>query len=48
MAKIRANDHYVPEVADPLAPVTFVDKINVPVFQACQWTDEQFVPMRVR
>ena len=41
MAKIRANDHYVPEVADPLAPVTFVDKINVPTFMACQWTDEQ-------
>jgi predicted acyl esterase len=41
MAKIRANDHYIPEVADPLAPVTFVDKINVPVFMACQWTDEQ-------
>jgi len=41
MAKVRANDHYVPEVADPLAPVTFVDRINVPVFMACQWTDEQ-------
>jgi uncharacterized protein len=41
MAKIRANDHYVPEVADPLAPVTFVDKIKVPTFMACQWTDEQ-------
>jgi predicted acyl esterase len=41
MAKIRANDHYVPEVADPLAPITFVDKINVPVFMACQLTDEQ-------
>jgi predicted acyl esterase len=41
MAKIRANDHYVPEVADPLAPTTFVDKINVPTFMACQWTDEQ-------
>ena len=41
MAKIRANDHYVPEVADPLSPVTFVDKINAPVFMACQWTDEQ-------
>jgi predicted acyl esterase len=40
-AKIRENDHYVPEVADPLAPITFVDKINVPVFMACQWTDEQ-------
>ena len=41
LAKIRANDHYVPKVADPLAPVTFVDKINVPAFMACQWTDEQ-------
>ena len=30
-----------PKVADPLAPVTFVHKINVPMFLACQWTDEQ-------
>jgi hypothetical protein len=28
-------------VADPLDPVTFVNKINVPVFMACQWQDEQ-------
>jgi uncharacterized protein len=41
MAKIRANDHYVPSVADPLAPETFVNKIKVPTFMACQWTDEQ-------
>jgi uncharacterized protein len=41
LAKIRANDHYVPSVADPLSPITFVDKINVPTFMACQWTDEQ-------
>jgi uncharacterized protein len=41
MAKIRANDHYVPKVADPLAPITFVHKIHMPVFMACQWTDEQ-------
>jgi predicted acyl esterase len=41
LAKIRANDHYVPAVADPLAPITFVNKIHVPVFMACQWTDEQ-------
>jgi uncharacterized protein len=41
MAKIRANDHYVPEVADPLSPITFVNRINVPTFMACQWTDEQ-------
>jgi uncharacterized protein len=41
MAKIRANDHYVPAVADPLSPETFVNKIRVPTFMACQWTDEQ-------
>ncbi len=41
LAKIRANNHYVPKVADPLAPITFVNKINVPVYMACQWTDEQ-------
>jgi predicted acyl esterase len=41
MKKIRQNDHYVPRVADPLAPVTFVNKIRVPTFMACQWTDEQ-------
>jgi uncharacterized protein len=39
--KIRDNDHYVPEVADPVSPITFVDKIDVPVFMACQFTDEQ-------
>ena len=31
----------MPKVADPLAPVTFVNKINVPTYMACQWTDEQ-------
>jgi uncharacterized protein len=41
LAKVRENDHYVPEVADPVSPITFVDKINVPVFMACQFTDEQ-------
>ncbi len=41
IAKARANSTYVPKVADPLAPVTFVHKIDVPVFLACQWTDEQ-------
>ena len=41
MAKIAANAHYNPAVADPLDPVTFVHKINVPVFMACQWQDEQ-------
>jgi predicted acyl esterase len=41
LSKIRANSHYKPKVADPLAPITFVHKINVPVFMACQFTDEQ-------
>jgi predicted acyl esterase len=41
LRKLRANSHYVPAVADPLSPITFVNKVNVPVFMACQWTDEQ-------
>jgi predicted acyl esterase len=41
MGKIRENDHYRPEIVDPLSPVTFVDKIKVPTFMACQWQDEQ-------
>ena len=41
IAKVRANRFYVPSVAAPLAPVTFVHKIKVPVYLACQWTDEQ-------
>jgi predicted acyl esterase len=41
LAQIRANSHYRPKVADPLSPVTFVHKIMVPTFLACQWTDEQ-------
>ena len=41
MAKIEANSTYNPAVADPLDPVTFVNKINVPTFMACQWEDEQ-------
>jgi len=38
---IKDNSHYRASVADPLDPVTFVNKINVPVFMACQWEDEQ-------
>jgi uncharacterized protein len=41
MAKIHANSHYRPKVADPLDPITFVNRIRVPVFMACQWEDEQ-------
>ena len=41
MTKIEANATYDPAVADPLDPVAFVDRIDVPVFMACQWQDEQ-------
>jgi hypothetical protein len=41
MAKIDANSHYKPSVADQLDPITFVHKIDVPTFMACQWEDEQ-------
>ncbi len=41
MDKIDANSHYNASVADPLDPISFVDKIKVPVFMACQWEDEQ-------
>src|SRR3954447_876275 len=41
LGKIRANHHYRPKVADPLSPITFVHKIKVPTYMACQWTDEQ-------
>jgi hypothetical protein len=39
--KIRDNPFYYPEVADPLSPFTFVDKITVPVFLSGAWQDEQ-------
>ena len=41
LGKIKRNQYYRPKVADPISPVTFVHKIKVPVFLACQWTDEQ-------
>jgi len=41
MDKIKANSTYNPAVADPLDPVSFVKKIDVPTFLACQWEDEQ-------
>jgi predicted acyl esterase len=41
LEKIQVNSTYNPAVADPLDPVTFVNKINVPTFMACQWQDEQ-------
>ena len=41
LQKIDANSTYNPAVADPLDPVSFVKKIDVPTFMACQWEDEQ-------
>jgi predicted acyl esterase len=39
--KVRDNQDYNPEVADPLSPNKFVDRITAPVFMACQFNDEQ-------
>ena len=39
--KIPRNHVYRPKVADPINPSTFVSRINVPVFLACQFNDEQ-------
>ncbi len=41
LAKTNANRYYVPSVADPIDPITFVNRITVPTYLACQWTDEQ-------
>ncbi len=44
IAKINHNRFYRPRVADPLSPATFVSRINVPTFLACQFNDEQTGP----
>jgi predicted acyl esterase len=41
IAKIHRNRFYRPKVANPLSPATFVNKVRVPVFLACQFEDEQ-------
>src|SRR5262249_45866313 len=41
ISKVHRNRFYRPNVANPLSPATFVNKINVPVFLACQFNDEQ-------
>jgi uncharacterized protein len=38
---IRSNRHYRAAVVNPLSPVTFVHKIRVPTYLACQFNDEQ-------
>ncbi len=41
LEKIDQNDFYIPEIAEPLSPATFVDRIKVPVFLTGAWQDEQ-------
>jgi predicted acyl esterase len=41
ISKIHRNRFYRPKVANPLSPATFVSKIRVPTFMACQFEDEQ-------
>ena len=41
IGKIHAQPLLPARGRRPARPVTFVNKINVPVFMACQWTDEQ-------
>jgi predicted acyl esterase len=41
LAEITANPFYDPTLGGPLAPRTFVDRIEVPVFIAGAWQDEQ-------
>jgi predicted acyl esterase len=41
ISKVHRNRTFRPKVANPLSPATFVSKINVPTFMACQFEDEQ-------
>jgi len=41
LSEIKENSTYSAKVADPLDPISFVNKIKVPSFVACQWEDEQ-------
>jgi uncharacterized protein len=41
LAEITGNPYYSKDLGDSLAPITFVDKIKVPVFIAGAWQDEQ-------
>lgn len=43
-AQARASGFYDPEIGDRLSPATFVDRIDVPVFLAGSWQDEQTGP----
>jgi predicted acyl esterase len=41
VATIRDHPYAVPAIVDPRSPITFVHKIHVPVYLACQFTDEE-------
>lgn len=41
VAEIDQNPYYTKDLGDSLAPITFVDRIDVPVFLAGAWQDEQ-------
>jgi predicted acyl esterase len=41
VAEIEANPYYRADLGDPIAPRTFVDRIDIPVFLAGAWQDEQ-------
>lgn len=41
VAEIDATPYYEESLGDSLAPITFVDRIDVPVFLAGAWQDEQ-------
>ncbi len=44
IARALENPYYVPEVADPLNPSLFADRIEVPLFLTGAWQDEQTGP----
>ncbi|MBW2701441.1 MAG: CocE/NonD family hydrolase [Deltaproteobacteria bacterium] len=44
VSKALENPYYTDEVAKPVDPSTFVDQINVPVYNSGHWQDEQTGP----
>lgn len=44
VAKAQSAEYYEPDLADPVNPALFADKINVPVFMTGAWQDEQTGP----
>lgn len=44
VAKAQSAKYYEADIADPVNPALFADKINVPVFMTGAWQDEQTGP----